>query len=181
MVALLRGINVGGHRLVPMAELRKIAEDAGLTAVATYIQSGNVVFTTTHSTERVAKSLEAGILARFGFAAEVIVRTKAQWRRALSTCPFAAAAAERPHLLHLCLSRRKPDPAVVKALMSLCSANEKIALVGDALWIDYAAGVARSKLSASVLDRAVGSAVTARNWKTAQQLAVLLGRSTDNH
>jgi uncharacterized protein (DUF1697 family) len=175
MVALLRGVNVGGKRRVPMAELREVAAGIGLAAVDTYIQSGNVVFTSSRSTRDVARALESGIAARFGFAVDVVVRTRAEWHRMLSSCPFSTAAADRPNLLHVCIARQKPHPAAAQALAALCSSREAVALVGATLWIDYGGGVARSKLSSGALDRAAGSTVTARNWKTAQQLAALLG------
>lgn len=174
MVALLRGINVGGNRKVPMAELRALAEQAGLADVATYIQSGNVVFGSTKTPELVATTLEAAIEKKFGFFVDVVVRTQAQWATYAQSCPFAEAAAERPKLLHLALSRKPPARGAAEALQARCSAGETLSLVGDALWVDFAGGVARSKLTPAALDKAVGSTVTARNWTTVQQLAVML-------
>lgn len=175
MTALLRGINVGGHRPVPMATLREIAEGEGLRDVRTYIQSGNLVFSSTLNAEKVARSLERAIADRFGFHVPVVVRTRAQWALLASSCPFPEAAEARPNLLHACLSQVSPRSEVVEALAAYCKAGEKVVVTDGALWIDYAGGAARSKLTPTVLDRAVGSPVTARNWKTVLQLAAMLG------
>ena len=179
MVALLRGINVGGHRKVPMAELRALAQQAGLGDVETYIQSGNVVFTSAKAPEAVATTLEAAIEKKFGFFVDVVVRTQAQWAKYAAGSPYPQAAAERPNLLHLALSRKPPVKGAAEALQARCTGGETLTLVGDALWVDFAGGVARSKLTPAALDKALGSTVTARNWKTVQQLAVLLAGAPD--
>lgn len=175
MVALLRGINVGGKRKIPMAELRELAAACQLSEVSTYIQSGNLVFDASLSPEPVAQALEAAIAQRFGFSVEVIVRTAAQWRQIVAACPYPEAAVARPNLLHLGLSRHPPHPEAAELLAPTCAPDEAVALVGDALWLDYAGGVGRSKLTAAKLDKAVGSTVTARNYKTLLQLDALLG------
>ena len=170
MVALLKGINVGGNRKVPMAELREVATACGLAEVSTYIQSGNLVFSASDAAEHVDRALEASIEERFGFKVDVLVRTSEQWRQLLSACPFTSAAEDRPNLLHLCLSKLTPHPDAVSLLSGICAPNEAVALVGDALWVDYAEGVARSKVTLAKLDKAVGSMVTARNFRTVQHL-----------
>jgi len=177
MVALLRGINVGGTRRVPMKELRSLAEADGLAEVETYIQSGNLVFSSSRSAEQVADRLEAGIAKHFGFEVPVVVRSAREWSRALSRCPLAEAAAERPHLVHLCVSRAKAPRGVAEALAPLSVRGEQLVRVGADLWIDFAAGVARSKLTPAALDRAFGATVTARNVKTVRALAELLDRA----
>src|SRR4051812_29458486 len=107
MVALLRGINVGGNRKVPMAELRATATRLGLTDIETYIQSGNLVFHPGRMTpEQVASRLEKAIEEDFGFAVEVIVRTTAQWKKYASSNPFLDAARARPNLVLIGLSKR---------------------------------------------------------------------------
>mgnify|MGYP002372376888 CR=1 FL=1 len=79
MVALLRGINVGGNRKVPMADLRALGESLGLKSVATYIQSGNLVCVSSLTPEEVEAGLERAIEKHFGFEVPVIVRTGDQW------------------------------------------------------------------------------------------------------
>jgi uncharacterized protein (DUF1697 family) len=174
MLALLRGVNVGGHRKVPMAALREVAAAIGLTDVSTYIASGNLVFSSTLKPATVAGRLAAAIHERFGFPVDLVVVTRAQWEAAVAGCPFAAAAAARPNALHLAVCPGKPAKGALAALTPLCQGGEAVAVVGDVLWVDYAAGVARSKLTPVALDRAMGSPVTARNVRTATQLLSML-------
>jgi uncharacterized protein (DUF1697 family) len=173
-VALLRGINVGGNKRVPMAPLRVLAQRLGWAHVTTFIQSGNVVFTANGDAAAAELQLEQAIELHFGFAVPVIVRSGALWLRAAASCPFAEAAEQRPNLVHLGFSKQKPRAGAAKALAPYCQAGERIVLHAGAIWIDYEAGVARSKLTPAVLDRLIGSTVTMRNVKTVAAIADLV-------
>jgi len=173
-VGLLRGINVGGHKKVPMAGLRELLGELGFERVESYIQSGNVVFIGRESAAKVESTLEQALARQLGFAVDVIVRTGEQWQGYADGSPFPDAEAERSNLLHLALSKRAFSPTVVTTLRTYAKANERIEVRGDALWIDFVAGVARSKLTPAVLDRVVGSPVTARNWRTVQKLQAMI-------
>ena len=118
--------------------------------------------------------LEAAIEEEFGFDVAVIVRTAAEWRRYAAGSAFADAETTRPNAVLLALAQEAPPKDVARMLQPYCAGGERVAVRGDALWIDYASGVARSKLTPAVLDRAVGSPVTARNWNTVQALARML-------
>jgi uncharacterized protein (DUF1697 family) len=167
MVALLRGINVGGNRKVPMSELCAAATEAGLTEVKSYIQSGNVIFNSGKmNVNQSTALLEKAIEERFGFRVDVIVRTAVQWKKYASGSPFPGAERARPNLLHLGLSKFPCNKNIAEALKEAALYGEKIKLVGDAIWIDFAASVAKSKLRSTLLDRAAGSTVTMRNWNT---------------
>lgn len=170
-VALLRGINVGGNRKLPMAELRELAAGLGWTDARTHVQSGNLVFGAAGAPAALETALEAAIEARFRFAVPVVVRTGTSFR---GCAPPAAFAAAPPNLLHLALAKGPVRSAVVKDLAPYCKAGERVAVVGDAIWIDFAGGVAGSKLTSAVLDRVFGSTVTARNWKSVQAIAAML-------
>ena len=171
VIVLLRGINVGGRRAVPMADLRQLAGAAGYAEVETYIQSGNLVLTTTEATATVEATLERAIAKRFGFEVSVTARTAAAWARAIAANPFADAATERPSHLLLGLSKRPPSRDTAAQLRPHATLGERVEVRGDAIWLDYLGGVGKSKLSPAVLDRAVGSPVTARNWTTVRKLA----------
>jgi uncharacterized protein (DUF1697 family) len=178
MVALLRGINVGGNKKVPMVELRELAVKAGLVEVATYINSGILLFKTSRSPVDVEAALEAAIAKHFGFTVDVIVRTKPAWAKYAKGSPFPDAASERPKALHLGVSKRAPVKSAEGVLRERAAEGERITIDGDAIWLDFAAGVAKTKLSPAVLDKAVGSTVTARNWTTVQTLAEMFGKRT---
>lgn len=173
-VALLRGVNVGGAKKVPMAMLRELAAELGWKEAQTYAQSGNLVFRARGAPEDLEHALERAIAARLGLEVPVIVRSAADWAKYAKGSAFADAESERPKMLHLGLAKDRVSPRCLDDLARHCTAGERVALDGDALWIDYGGGVARSKLTPAALDRAVGSVVTARNWNTVQALARIL-------
>ncbi len=173
-VALLRGVNVGGNKRVPMADLREVCEELRWVRIATYIQSGNVVFAAKGRASALEAALEAAIEERFGFGVPVIVRPAAWWLREAAGSPFVDAENARANLLHLGVAKGKPASGAAKALAPYCTRGERVVIRGDAIWIDYRDGVARSKLLPAVVDRAVGSVVTMRNWKSVGAIAQLL-------
>lgn len=173
-VALLRGINVGGHKKVPMADLRALAEQLGWRDATTYVASGNLVGHCSDPPARAAQRLAQALAKQFGFAVDVIVRPAADWLRWAASSPFPAAQAARPNLLHLCVAQAPIEAAGIELLRARASAHEQIALADGVLWIDFGAGVARSKLTPALLDKAAGAPVTARNWRTVTAIAELL-------
>jgi len=175
MVALLRGINVGGNRKVPMPTLIALIENSGFTAVKSYINSGNVVFeASTLSPEQAGAKLERAIAKEFGFPVDVIVRTAAKWKKYASGSPFPSAASIRPKMLHIGLAKDPIKGDITEGLMEKALHGEKIAIVGDAIWIDFAKSVGKSKLTPAVLDKAAGSTVTLRNWNTVVKIDEML-------
>jgi uncharacterized protein (DUF1697 family) len=172
-IALLRGINVGGRNRVSMTELRSACARSGWEDLQTYIQSGNIVFRSSATAARVETELERIIEERFGLSIPVIVRTAAQWDRYVGGNPFPEASRTEPNLVMLGLSKKRPAPGAAKTLAARAAEGESIAVVGDALWIHFSRGVARSKLSPGLLDAAAGSPVTTRNWRTVVKLGEL--------
>jgi len=122
-VALLRGINLGPHHKVPMADLRALCADLGFTEVRTYIASGNVVCSSSHrSATAVRTTVERGLRSRFGFDVPVVVRTPAQLRTVPTpTCAHRPGSASRGCAVR---SRRRwtPAPCARGARSPRCSA-----------------------------------------------------------
>lgn len=173
-VALLRGINVGGHNKVPMAELRALGEGLGWSGVATYIQSGNLVFEAAGKADALETILEAAIAQRFGIEVAVIVRAARDWSGYVAGNPFPEVAEAEPNRLMLCLAKKAPARDCAAALEGKARDGEAVRLVGEALWIHYPAGAGQSRLSPSLIDRLAGSPVTARNYRTALKLEAML-------
>lgn len=172
-VALLRGINVSGHNGVPMAELRSLCVGLGWGDVQTYIQSGNVVFRADGAAAALEEELERAIERRFGFPVPVMVRAAADWPGYVEGNPYPEASGAEPNRVMLALSKAPPKEGAVEGLRERAADGERIARVGDALWIHYAGGSGKSKLTPALLDRLVGSPVTTRNWRTVLRLGEL--------
>lgn len=168
-VALLRAVNVGGRKL-PMAKLRDLCGRLGWTDLATYIQSGNLVFSADGGAAALEDALEKAIEDEFGMDVPTIVRTAAQWRRYPAGNPFPEAARDEPGRLMLLLSKRPPHKGAEAALRDRAAAGETIRRSGDALWIHFPNGAGTSKLTPSLIDRAIGSPATSRNYRTVTKL-----------
>ena len=174
MVALLRGINVGKGRSLPMAELRPLCAALGWTDIATYIQSGNVVFTAAGKPTALEAALEKAIQGRFGMKVPVVVRNATQWAEYPARNPFPDAARERPKALLLIVAKEPPAPGAEQALQSRAADGERVGRAGDGLWIDYRDNIARSKLSPMLIDKLVDSPGSSRNYRTVMKLKEML-------
>lgn len=172
-MALLRGINVGGNKKVPMAQLRELAAGLGWRDAATYINSGNLVFTANGAPESLARQLAAAIAAEFGFEVPVLVRSGKDLARDLAGCPFADALPERAAHLHVGYGQGTLRASQVAQLEPYRASAERVVVCGQAVWIDFANGVARSKLTSAVLDRVFGGTVTLRNHNTLAAIVAL--------
>jgi uncharacterized protein (DUF1697 family) len=173
-IALLRGINVGGHNTIPMAGLRELCAGLGWQDVQTYIQSGNLVFNAAAGPQALERDLEGAILERFGLKIAVIVRAASAWAEYMDANPFPAATEREPNFVHMLLSKSPAAPDAAERLQERADAGERVALAGEALWIHYPNGAGRSKLSPALLDRMAGSPVTGRNWKTVLKIAEMV-------
>lgn len=176
-IALLRGINVGGHNRVPMLELRSLCTGLGWDDVETYIQSGNVLFSARGKGRRMEAAVEQAIERSFGLTIPVLVRSAAEWSKYVAGNPFPEASEQEPNKVMLALSKLPIADQAEETLQGRAAELERVTRVGDALWIYYGGGAARTKLTPAVLDRISGSPVTTRNWRTVLKLAELAGAS----
>jgi len=168
-IALLRAVNVGGRKL-PMAELRALCAELGWADSETYIQSGNIVFRASGKAEALEAQLERAIRNRFGMDVPVMVRTASQWAGYIASNPFPKAAMEEPNRLQLLVSKEAPKDDAAEKLMERARAGEVVKAAGGALWFHFSEGVATSKLTPAIIDKAAGSPSTGRNWRTVLKL-----------
>lgn len=174
-VALMRGINVGSTRKLPMAELRALSIKLGLQRPETYIQSGNLIVDADIEADEVRDLLEKAIAKRFSLRVDIIVRQASQWNRYMADNPFANDAATMSKMLHLYLSRDPLKASAAKELERKAQAGERMALAGGALWIDYGAnGAGKSKLTPLLVDKACGSPSTGRNWNSVLKIGEMI-------
>lgn len=167
-ILLLRGINVGGRNRLPMGDLVSILESSGLEDVETYIQSGNVVFRSAKVSSTLGEEIATAVEERHGFRPRVLLLDADRLREAAESNPFPEAEAE-PGTLHLFFLATAPESPDVEALDRLVSPSERFHLAGDVFYLHAPDGIGRSKLAANV-EKHLGVAATARNWRTVERL-----------
>ncbi|OAH11100.1 hypothetical protein STSP_55920 [Streptomyces jeddahensis] len=175
--ALLRGINVGGNKKLPMAELRTVIEALGHRDVRTYLQSGNAVFTSDSDDEQaVADALEKAIAERFGFTVDCLVRDGTYLRRVADACPFPAASLEAKQL-HVTFFSEQVGPERFAEIDPAAYLPEEFRLGERALYLYAPEGLGRSKLAEALSRPRVlkGIVATSRNWNTVTKLVELTG------
>lgn len=168
-VALLRGINVGGKRMLPMKDLTALFTKAGATNVRTYIQSGNVVFDA-KSDGPIIERVRGAIEKQFGFDVPMAVRSAEALQAVVSSSPFHDV--EHVHVVFLGAT---PTPAQVKALDPKRSSPDRFVVRGSDVFLHLPNGVARTKLSNAWFDSQLKTVSTVRNWKTVLELARMCG------
>ena len=179
-LALLRGINVGGRSKVAMADLRDVAASLGHAEVATYIQSGNLLFATADTdAASLADGLEAEIASRLGVRPAVVVLSGPDLAQVITDNPFPGEA--NPRYVHAIFHRDAIDAggiarvaAAVERVRQSGSRDDAV-VVGRALYIHTPDGFGRSDLAAQLTRKSVQPAGTARNWATVTKLMTMLG------
>ena len=177
-VALLRAINVGGAAKLPMAQLRELCGEIGWEGVRTYIQSGNVVFDAPDDAGALEAALEQAVEKRFGFFRPVLVRSADEWRAYAGGSPFPDLEAEQANRIMLCLSKRPLAEGAAELLQARAASGELVREKARGLWVYYPGGAGTTKLTPALFDKAAGSPVTARNWRTICKLQEMLAAGT---
>lgn len=166
--ALLRGINVGGSKKVPMADLRALLTGLGHEDVRTYLQSGQAVFTSGHGDEEsLAAEITHAIEKHFGFGVDVLVRDHAYLKAIADACPFPAADLE-PKQLHVTYFSAPVSPERFAEIDESAYLPEEFRLGDRALYLYAPNGLGRSKLAEHLSKPRItkGVIATTRNWNT---------------
>ncbi|MGF9979285.1 DUF1697 domain-containing protein [Viridibacillus arvi] len=176
-IALLRGINVGGHNKIKMAELKQMFERMGFTRVKTYIQSGNVLFESDEKEPFILKRIVHEIKAVFGFTISVILRTSSELERITGECPFSkeeisdAEASSEGESLYVALLLEVPSQERIEGLSTFRTEYEDFRFEGREVYLLFQKSIRNSKLANNV--QKLGVPVTIRNWKTMNKLTTL--------
>lgn len=173
-VALLRGINVGGKNKVPMAELRELFATLGHEDVVSYIQSGNVVFTSTVKPAQAASDLAAAIVKEFGLRVPVIVRTRTELAKVITSNPYLKRGADSK--LHVTFLADRPSAAAIKRLDPDRCPPDEFTVQGREIFMFMPNGMGRTKLTIDYFEKRLGTQGTARNWNTVNKLLDLMPR-----
>lgn len=169
LISLLRGINVGGHKIIKMDALRALYASLGMRDVRTYIQSGNVVCRSAkRATLPLETQIEKAIESAFGFHSDVMLRTVDDMRAVVEANPFAGRAGIEPDKLAAVFLRGAPGRKADEILARIPRRNEELRLVGRELFVYFPDGMGQSKTPAG-FERALGT-FTARNWNTVRKL-----------
>ncbi len=170
-VALLRGVNVGGAKRVPMAELKKLLEGLGYSDVVTLLNSGNAVFRTAGSPSRLAATIAGEIEAKMDVEVPVVVKSAGELSVIVSENPISVPDADQARLL-VAFARNAAALSTLRPIGSLVAPPERFALGAHAAYLYSPFGSLKSEAGKALLGRA-GRAATTRNWKTVLKLQEL--------
>lgn len=172
-VAFLRGINVGGHKKILMADLTSLFESIGFSAVRTYIQSGNVIFSTDKDMD-LAQRIHASIKEKYDWEVPVFVRTSSELKAILAKCPFSEQKKVKSYFT---LLSEAPDPVMVEELHQIRDPNEEFVITPSCIYFYSRIGYGRTKYNTTFFERKLKVKTTARNYKTMQKLSELVQSS----
>ena len=173
-VALLRSVNVAGYGRMAMADLQQSFRTLGYQDVSTFIQTGNVLFTTVKkSPAKLVADIEGQLAHDFGSSPAVILRTPAELQSVLGTSPFPGKGAD-PSRHHVTFMATAPDPDRLAEFTPPSSGQDELVIVRREIYVHTPNGYAETKLTGSLLERRLGVVTTTRNWNTVSKLCALL-------
>lgn len=170
-VALLRGINVGGHKKIPMADLIELLTNSGLENVQTYIQSGNVIFDSSEkNSHKIEQRIHDAINVHFGFEVPILVKTAQDLQRIFDVCPFSE---EKKIASYFTMLHDVPNQELVKMASEKVYEGEEYMIIEDCIYYYNALGYGRAKFNMSLFERKLNTTATSRNYKTMVKLLSL--------
>lgn len=171
-IALLRGINVGGHKKILMADLRKMFLTLGFQNISTYIQTGNVIFSSPSTSNNIslAKTIEEGIQHTFGFDVTVLVRSAEELQDIVLQNPFWKEDSSNIDRLHLTLidKKAKNDGLTTKDYLP-----DKFEIVGQSIFLYCSQSYKDCKVGNNIIEKKLKLKATTRNWKTVLKILAL--------
>lgn len=176
-VALLRGINVSGQKIIKMDDLRRYFESFGFKNVSTYIQSGNVIFESAKKPQVLENELETKLKRKLGYDVTVVARTVTELEKTIAGCPFNSDKLKPTEKLHVTLLKEKPSPEGMKKLLSFQNDIDEYRIGLREVYILCRKGYGTSLFSNNFLENKLGVLGTTRNWATMNKL-VELGKAT---
>jgi uncharacterized protein (DUF1697 family) len=170
-IAMLRAVNVGGHNLIKMQELRTLCAALKLRDAQTYVQSGNIVFRTDErDLPALTKKIENGIARKFGFRPVVVLRTVAQMRDVIARNPFAKRGGIEPSRLLVTFLSGQPSAEAREKVRAMKTEPEEVWVDAREVYIYFPNGMARPKLSWPAIERVLQVIGTGRNWNSVTKL-----------
>jgi uncharacterized protein (DUF1697 family) len=176
-IAMLRGINVSGHKIIKMERLRVAFEDMGFANVKTYVQSGNVVFATAEPPAGLAAKIERTILNGFGFDVPVLTKSSKELQEIVKRNPFVKDATIDPAKLHVTFLSDDPPRNALELLQPLAVGAEQVRLVSRAVYLYCPNGYGNTKLNNTAIEKKLSCRATTRNWATTNKLLKMAATS----
>jgi len=169
-ISMLRGINVSGQKKIRMTELKAMYESLHFKDVETYVQSGNVLFSSTEKNKRkLAEQIEVKIEDFLGYSVKVFIRTVDDFKRVIANNPFAEINPD-PATMHVTFLFEAPSASQLQKLVIPKAESEQYRISGDVVYLYCPDGYGRSKLSNNVIERKLKMSATTRNFRTVNAL-----------
>jgi uncharacterized protein (DUF1697 family) len=173
-IALLRGINVGGNKMIAMRDLRAMCTDLGLGNVKSLLNSGNLVFQCLARPSGTLESLlESEAKQRLDLHTDFFVRPSEEWKRIIGGNPFPVEARTDPGHLVVMFLKESVDAKVVRTLQAVITGREIVRGEGREVYVVYPDGIGKSRLTNHIIERTLGCRSTGRNWNTVLKLGAL--------
>jgi uncharacterized protein (DUF1697 family) len=171
-ILLLRGINLASRNRIAMPELRAALTGAGFDDVRTYLQSGNVVLSSSTKAEEVVRKVERLITKEFGLDVPVVSRTRTQLAKVVAANPLQKVA-KNPKRYQVSFLAEKPTRDVIRRVQEAAVPPEQVVAVGREIYAWHPETVTRSRLWTLLAGQRLGITATARNWTTVTKLLEL--------
>jgi uncharacterized protein (DUF1697 family) len=171
-ISILRGINVSGQKKILMADLKILFESLHFKEIATYIQSGNVVFKSDskNTDQQLAKKIEKAISANYNFEVPVIIRTKEELEKIISQNPFTKEKNIDLKKLHVTLLSTTPDKEKVEQIKGANFLPDRFVFKGKEIYLHIPDSYGETKLSNNFFENKLKVSATTRNWNTVNKL-----------
>ncbi len=170
-ISILRGINVGGHKMIKMDALRKMCETLDFSDVETYIQSGNIIFTCKKTNfADLENKIAENIVKTFGFDVPVMVKEVEDVAIILQNNPFVKEANEDEKALHVTFLSEIPDTEAVEKIKNATYDGDKFVIVEKTVYLYCVNSYHKTKLSNNFFEKKLNVTATTRNWKTVNEL-----------
>lgn len=170
-IALLRGVNIGGHNKISKQVLQQICRSLKLRDTQTYLQSGNIVFRTEHcDLASLSTRIRSAIERKAGFRPEVILRTIPELREAIARNPFADRRGLEPSKLAVTFLGSEPTKEALENVLKIKMAPEELRIERCHMYIYFPTGMARPSFSWPLIERILKIPLTSRNWNTVNKL-----------
>ena len=174
-IAILRGINVGGKRIIRMADLRQLFIDIGYSNIQTYIQSGNVVFNCDSNCKNLSKSITAAISEKYGFEVPVIIRTVDEWKSIVLNNPILKSQETEHEHLYVTFLSQNPKASDMALAQKYDDSPNYFRIIENNVYGYCSGKYHETKYTNTFFEKKLKVSATTRNWKTVLKIIEMLG------